>query len=119
MKEVEYDQGREQTYLKHFFLERYLERVAYVIGGTHPEFIYVDGFSGPWRSQAEAFEDTSFIIALRKLRRSEMACPEREGAPVCGACSSRRIRPRSRRSGDPSPRYPIWRSISSTASSRL
>jgi len=28
MKAVEYYSGREQTYLKHFFLERYLERVT-------------------------------------------------------------------------------------------
>jgi three-Cys-motif partner protein len=68
MKDVGDYQGREQTYLKHFFLEHYLERVAYVIGATHPRFVYVDGFSGPWRSKDEAFEDTSFIIAINKLR---------------------------------------------------
>ena len=68
MKAVEYYQDREQTYLKHFFLERYLERVAYVIGYHHPEFVYVDGFSGPWRSHDEEFGDTSFVIAINKLR---------------------------------------------------
>lgn len=68
MKAVEYYQRREQTYLKHFFLERYLERVAYVIGYYHREFVYVDGFSGPWQSHDEKFEDTSFIIAIEKLR---------------------------------------------------
>ena len=69
MKEVGYYRGREQTYLKHFFLERYLERVAYVIGWNYPQFVYVDGFSGPWKSEDEAFEDTSFIIAINKLRQ--------------------------------------------------
>jgi len=49
MKSVGYYRGREQTYLKHFFLERYLERVAYVIGYSQPQFVYVDGFSGPWK----------------------------------------------------------------------
>ena len=68
MKPVDYYSGREQTYLKHFFLERYLERVAYVIGYSQREFVYVDGFSGPWKSQEEEFEDTSFIIAIKKLR---------------------------------------------------
>ena len=68
MKNVEYYQDREQTYIKHFFLERYLERVAYVIGYHHREFVYVDGFSGPWQSHDEEFEDTSFIIAIKKLR---------------------------------------------------
>jgi len=31
--------------------------------------VYVDGFSGPWKSDDEAFEDTSFIIAINKLRQ--------------------------------------------------
>jgi hypothetical protein len=53
VKSPEYYRGREQTYLKHFFLERYLERVAYNIGWSAPEFVYVDGFSGPWRSEAQ------------------------------------------------------------------
>lgn len=68
MKPPEYYRGREQTFLKHFFLERYLERVAYVTLSSWPEFTYVDGFSGPWRSDDEKFEDTSFIIAINKLR---------------------------------------------------
>jgi three-Cys-motif partner protein len=68
MKALEYYQNREQTYLKHFFLERYLERVAYIIGYSSDEFVYVDGFSGPWKSEDEQFEDTSFMIALQKLR---------------------------------------------------
>ena len=69
MKDMEYYRGREQTYLKHFFLERYLERVAYIIGFSRPKFAYVDGFSGPWMSADEEFEDTSFRIALKKLRQ--------------------------------------------------
>lgn len=69
MKDVEYYRGREQTYLKHFFLEQYLERVAYVIGYRYPQFVYVDGFSGPWKSDDQAFEDTSFIISINKLRQ--------------------------------------------------
>lgn len=61
--------GREQTYLKHFFLEHYLERVGYVIGMSHRSLVYVDGFSGPWRSEDEDFEDTSSRIAIRRLRK--------------------------------------------------
>lgn len=68
MKSIEYYLGREQTYLKHFFLERYLERVAYNIGSFATDFVYVDGFSGPWQSQHEDFHDTSFIIAINRLR---------------------------------------------------
>ncbi len=60
---------REQTFVKHFFLERYLERVAYVTlaGGGWSEFAYVDAFSGPWRSADEGLKDTSVSIALTKL----------------------------------------------------
>lgn len=67
MKELEFYKDREQTYIKHFFLENYLETVAYHILYYQPSFIYVDGFSGPWKSQDENFEDTSFAIAIRKL----------------------------------------------------
>lgn len=56
--------GREQTFLKHFVLSRYLQIVAIKIGMTHREFVYVDGFSGPWESQSPDLKDTSFMIAL-------------------------------------------------------
>lgn len=69
MRSPEDYKGREQTYLKHFILEKYVERVAYNIGWNHTSFVYIDGFSGPWRSEVEAFEDTSFMIAIRKLRQ--------------------------------------------------
>jgi three-Cys-motif partner protein len=68
MKPAEHYRGREQTYLKHFFLERYLERVAYKVGSFVKEFVYVDGFSGPWRTEDPGFADSSFIIAIDKLR---------------------------------------------------
>jgi len=67
VKPLEYYKGREQTYLKHFFLERYLERVAYHIGFSQNEFVYVDCFSGPWKTGDETLADTSFMIALKKL----------------------------------------------------
>jgi three-Cys-motif partner protein len=60
--------GREQTYAKHLFLEQYLERVAFHIAYAHDEFVYVDGFSGPWKATGEGLEDTSFMIAIRKLQ---------------------------------------------------
>jgi three-Cys-motif partner protein len=69
VKPPEYYRGHEQTYLKHFFLERYLERVAYNTGSFHNDFVYVDGFSGPWKSGDEALDDTSFMIAIQKLRQ--------------------------------------------------
>ncbi len=67
MRPAAYYKGKEQTYLKHFFLERYLETVAFHIAYTHQNFEYVDCFSGPWRSIDEEFADTSIRIALDKL----------------------------------------------------
>lgn len=67
MKPVEYYKDREQTYLKHFFLEQYLETVAYHIGFSQREFVYVDCFSGPWRAADEELGDTSIRIALDRL----------------------------------------------------
>lgn len=69
MKSPEFYRGREQTYLKHLFLESYLEKVAYNIGSFADDFVYVDGFSGPWKSADEEYGDTSFVIALQKLRQ--------------------------------------------------
>jgi three-Cys-motif partner protein len=69
MKSIDYYRHREQTYLKHFFLERYLDRVGFNICSFKDDFVYVDGFSGPWKSRDEQFDDTSFMIAIQKLRK--------------------------------------------------
>ena len=61
-------EGREQTYVKHFVLEKYLERVAYNIFSFQTDFVYVDGFSGPWKSENDGYEDTSFKLAIDRLR---------------------------------------------------
>jgi three-Cys-motif partner protein len=63
--------GRKQSYIKHHFLREYLERVLFVTqspSSRFSEFVYVDGFSGPWKSQAEDYADTSFVIAVERLR---------------------------------------------------
>ena len=67
MQSLDYYRKKEQTYLKHFFLEQYLETVAFHIGYAQREFIYVDCFSGPWRSADEEFADSSIRIALDRL----------------------------------------------------
>ena len=79
MKPAAYYKGKEQTYLKHFFLERYLETVAFHIGYTHQEFVYVDCFSGPWQAADEELADTSIRIALDKLKyvRDGLAAQQR------------------------------------------
>jgi three-Cys-motif partner protein len=79
MKPAAYYKGKEQTYLKHYFLERYLETVAFHIGYTHKDFVYVDCFSGPWLAADEELADTSIRIALDKLNyvRNGLAAQQR------------------------------------------
>ena len=87
MKPHEFYRDREQTYAKHWFLEKYLERVAYNILSHRDDFVYVDGFSGPWRSEDETYEDTSFMIAVNQLRkvRDGFRKPT-QAPPCCAAC---------------------------------
>jgi three-Cys-motif partner protein len=61
--------GREQTFIKHLILRRYLETVAWHILWSQTDFVFVDGFSGPWASISASHEDTSFGIAMTLLRR--------------------------------------------------
>jgi three-Cys-motif partner protein len=65
--------GREQSYVKHILLDRYLEALAYKTASAFPHIVYVDGFAGPWQSSNERNEDTSFGIALGALRRAKEA----------------------------------------------
>ena len=60
---------REQTLVKHIILRGYLERVAYNILSFSDDFTFVDGFSGPWEARSEVFDDTSFGIAIKELRK--------------------------------------------------
>lgn len=61
---------REQTRAKHFILRRYLQALAFKIL-TFADIVYVDGFSGPWRTKTEDFGDSSFMIALSVLRDAQ------------------------------------------------
>lgn len=63
--------GREQAYVKHVFLERYLEALIFKTASRFDRIVYVDGFAGPWQSSSEQFEDTSFGIALNALRQAK------------------------------------------------
>jgi hypothetical protein len=76
-------QGREQSYVKHVFLERYLERLVHKTASVYSHIVYVDGFAGPWQSANEKFEDTSFGIALNTLHRAKAAWKERVATWRC------------------------------------
>lgn len=71
MVAIEDYKDREQSYVKHVFLESYLERLAHKIASQYPHVVYVDGFAGPWQSAHENFQDTSFGIALNALSRAK------------------------------------------------
>jgi three-Cys-motif partner protein len=64
-------QGREQAYVKHVFLESYLERLVHKTASRYDHIVYVDGFAGPWQSANEQFQDTSFGIALHALQQAK------------------------------------------------
>jgi hypothetical protein len=61
--------GREQAYVKHIFLKRYMEALFFKTASTYNHIVYVDGFAGLWQSVDEQFEDTSFGIGLNTLRK--------------------------------------------------
>lgn len=67
--EVDKYLGREQSYIKHLFLTRYLQAAAYkTLQGRSTTFNFVDAFAGPWRIKDDAnYSDASFDQALRTL----------------------------------------------------
>ena len=65
--------GREQSYVKHVFLKRYLEALVHKTASAYLHIVYVDGFAGPWQSSNEGFKDTSFGIALNALSGAKAA----------------------------------------------
>lgn len=69
---------REQTQAKHFILKRYLQALSFkVLRGW--DITYVDGFSGPWKSQTEDYSDTSFMIAINVLKDAQNRILEQTG----------------------------------------
>ena len=61
--------GREQSYIKHVFLTKYLQAAAYkTLQGHSSTFNFVDAFAGPWNvSDENNFSDASFHQALQTL----------------------------------------------------
>lgn len=65
--------GREQAYVKHYFLASYVEALVFKVASKYDTIVYIDGYSGPWQSGSEKFADTSFGIALATLRSAREA----------------------------------------------
>ena len=64
-------EGREQAFVKHYLLEKYLPDWAYKVGPSWGSLVYIDGFAGPWESKDPNYADTSFGIAVNALRNSQ------------------------------------------------
>lgn len=77
MLKSEFYRGQEQTYVKHFFLENYLEKMVSNICSSQNRLVYVDGFSGPWKLQHQDNEDTSFKLTINKLRAVKASFKEK------------------------------------------
>ena len=67
MPDLEHYRGREQGYIKHALIEKYLERFTIKIGSKWDRIIFVDAFAGPWEAQCSNLSDTSFGVALDRL----------------------------------------------------
>jgi len=78
--------GREQSFIKHEFLTRYLETGAFkTLQARSRIFTFVDAFAGPWEvSDTENFSDASFGQALQTLEavRSHLAKMKGNGLQI-------------------------------------
>ena len=73
--------GREQTRVKHIILQRYLLRLAVIVGSWAEAVTYVDCFSGPWKNKSEDYSDTSFGIAVQELLKAQEELFKQSKAP--------------------------------------
>jgi len=64
--------GREQAYVKHYLLERYLPDWGFKVGSKWEALVYVDGFAGPWETKDPNYADSSFAVAIDALRRCRL-----------------------------------------------
>lgn len=77
MPELENYEGREQGFVKHAIIEKYLETFAIKISSKWDNIVYIDAFAGPWENVAEDLSDTSFCIALKQLHSGITIAKER------------------------------------------
>ena len=68
--------GREQAYVKHRLLAEYLPPLAYKVGSVWNSIVYVDAFSGPWKTSRPDYADSSFAIAINTLRGAQAGLKE-------------------------------------------
>ncbi len=64
-------EGREQAYVKHRLLQRYLPELVYKINTWRDALVFVDGFAGPWKTRDPQYADSSFGVAVQTLRECQ------------------------------------------------
>jgi three-Cys-motif partner protein len=69
--------GREQAYVKHRLLAEYLPPLAYKVGSAWDSIVYVDAFSGPWKTSRTDYADSSFAVAISTLRDAQRGLKEK------------------------------------------
>ncbi len=69
--------NREQAFIKHGLLRKYLPELAYRIGKKWDSIVYVDGFAGPWETRDPEYSDSSFGVAYETLRKAQLGMKER------------------------------------------
>jgi three-Cys-motif partner protein len=69
--------GREQAYVKHYLLEKYLTPLVYKVGSKWDSVVYIDAFSGPWKTKTQDYADSSFAVAIDTLREARDGLKER------------------------------------------
>lgn len=79
MPNLQHYHGREQGYIKHSLIEKYLVPFTIKIGSKWDEIVFVDAFAGPWGAKTDDLSDTSFGIALDCLENGLKILKETHG----------------------------------------
>ncbi len=76
--------GREQAYLKHEVLKKYLQAFFMILGRNRNVTVlnYVDCFAGPWLESSEDLSDTSIGISMAAMKSSAEALEKTFGTRV-------------------------------------
>ena len=72
----EHYKNREQTFIKHTILMRYLKRLFMIKGQFEPVICYIDCFAGPWQEDSSQMHDTSIAISLKIMNDCQAALAE-------------------------------------------
>lgn len=80
--------GREQALVKHYVLEKYLEKLTAILAvnrRTDFEFTYIDCFAGPWQADTTQMHSTSIAISLKVLEKCKRTIESNGGRAVIRA----------------------------------